>query len=587
MRIRLRPRRMSLAAKSQLLFGLAALLIISCALFVQFQRMEQLTRQLDVSAGRAVIDVEIARHILSPESFDLSTAQDAESPSAFPVRLLKIERVATLPDDAFERQALDRFVRRVDREYFSRTTPGPDGPILRFAAPMRLGASCISCHAAPQATPVSLQNASTQISSIIAAASTDATTITDDPASTVNGNTQASTEETRSEETNASQATTTEDDADGPAPGELFGIAVVELPSQISAQQRVLNHVFLLAAGLLAGLTAIVALSFIITRLILRPVRVLQDTAEKVGEGDLNVRVKITSGDEFEHLASTFNRMLRNLQQSTEQLSAANRSLDLQIVKLNESNSALAEGNRLKSEFLASVSHELRTPLNSILGFAELLRSGGLPEDARTTRYLQNIITGGHNLLDLINDLLDLAKIEAGRADIRVIAFSLSDLFEALCGLLKPLAEKRKLHIRVTVSPDVPIIQSDSAKLQQVLYNLLSNAIKFSPDGSVIDLLATRVADDMVQISVVDRGPGIAPEHHNTIFEKFRQLDQGVTRTHGGTGLGLSISRELVRLLGGTLAVESQLGQGATFRVNLPLSIESGLRETRPLSIGG
>jgi signal transduction histidine kinase len=431
--------------------------------------------------------------------------------------------------------------------------------------------------------------------------------LTDDPASTVNDNTQENNSETDNAQpdntqaniavstttgagaavTGSSEATPPSEGADGPAPGELFGIAFVELPSQISAQQRVLNHVFLLAAGLLAGLTAIVVLSFIITRLILRPVRVLQDTAEKVGEGDLNVRVKITSGDEFEHLASTFNRMLRNLQQSTEQLSAANRSLDLQIVKLNESNSALAEANRLKSEFLASVSHELRTPLNSILGFAELLRSGGLPEDARTARYLQNIITGGHNLLDLINDLLDLAKIEAGRADVRVISFSLSDLFEALTGLLKPLAEKRKLHIRVTVSPDVPIIQSDSAKLQQVLYNLLSNAIKFSPDGSVIDLMATRVADDMVQISVVDRGPGIAPEHHSTIFEKFRQLDQGITRTHGGTGLGLSISRELVRLLGGTITVESQLGQGATFRVSLPLSIESGLRETRPLSIGG
>ena len=529
MRIRWRPKKLPLAAKSQVLFGIAALLIIGAALAVQFQQIAQLTAQLNFVAGRAIAQREIDEHINRSEipfhPIESSTTRPTTLESVLksdPPKFLSVADVEMLDEETYERHALARFIDRPERANFGRLEETDAGDRFRYFEPLRFGESCMKCH------------------------SVDST-----------------------QSSNAG----------------LMGILSINIPSQISTQQIVLNRVFLLTAALLAGLTAIIVLSFIITRLILRPVRVLQETAEKVSGGDLNVRANISSGDEFQQLAETFNRMLRNLEQGAEQLRAVNQSLDMQIVKLSESNVGLAEANRLKSEFLASVSHELRTPLNSILGFADLLRESA-SSDPKIQRYLQNIVSGGQNLLDLINDLLDLAKIEAGRAEVRVTDFSLRELFEGLIGLLKPLAEKRQLIIRETVSADVPIIRSDAPKLQQVLYNLLSNAIKISPDRQVIELIASREDNEHVRITVIDHGPGIAPEDQAIIFEKFRQVDQGVTRKHGGTGLGLSISRELVRLLDGSIGVESELGKGAAFWVILPISIESGERETRPLSLG-
>jgi signal transduction histidine kinase len=310
-------------------------------------------------------------------------------------------------------------------------------------------------------------------------------------------------------------------------------------------------------------------------------VRVLQETAEKVSQGDLNIRSDINTGDEFQVLSETFNTMLTNLKSSADQLRAVNKSLDLRLGQLAESNVALYESNRLKSEFLANVSHELRTPLNSILGFAELLKEltqqGNEPKVAR---YIQNIVTAGHNLLDLINDLLDLAKIEAGKMEVRSEPLTLADLFEALTGVLKPLTEAKSLTIVSTVGADVPIIETDPAKLQQILYNFLSNAIKFSEPGGKIELDA-QIAGDRVRIGVTDHGPGIDPAKHATIFEKFRQIDGSVTREHGGTGLGLAISKELSVLLGGSIGVESHPGQGATFFILLPLKIVAGAADVR------
>ena len=307
--------------------------------------------------------------------------------------------------------------------------------------------------------------------------------------------------------------------------------------------------------------------------------RVLQETAEKVSEGDLNIRSDISTGDEFQQLSETFNTMLANLKQSDDQLRAVNKSLDVKLGQLAEHNVALYEANRLKSEFLANVSHELRTPLNSILGFADLLKDSA--RDPKSTRYIQNILFSGRNLLDLINDLLDLAKIEAGKMEIRSEPLSLNDLFEGLISVLKPLSEQKQLTIQPLMAAEVPIIHTDPVKLQQVLYNFLSNAIKFTPAGGRIELRAERADDVSVRISVTDRGPGIAPEKQEVIFEKFRQADASHTRTHGGTGLGLAISKELTALLGGTIGVDSQPGRGASFWVVLPLRITAGTQDLR------
>jgi two-component system sensor histidine kinase BarA len=363
------------------------------------------------------------------------------------------------------------------------------------------------------------------------------------------------------------------------APPPIVGIVSVDIPSQIETSQLLLNRVFILTAGLLAGTLAIIVFYLITTRLILQPVRVLQETAEKVSEGDLNIRSDISTGDEFQQLSETFNTMLANLKQSDDQLRAVNKSLDIKLGQLAEHNVALYEANRLKSEFLANVSHELRTPLNSILGFADLLKDAS--HDPKAARYIQNILSSGRNLLDLINDLLDLAKIEAGKMEIRSEPLSLNDLFEGLISVLKPLTEQKQLTIQSSTATNVPIIHTDPAKLQQVLYNFLSNAIKFSPPGERIELRADREDEDSVRVSVVDRGPGIAPDKKEVIFEKFRQADASHTRTHGGTGLGLAISKELIALLGGTIGVDSEVGRGSTFWVVLPLRITAGTQDLR------
>ena len=165
--------------------------------------------------------------------------------------------------------------------------------------------------------------------------------------------------------------------------------------------------------------------------------------------------------------------------------------------------------------------------------------------------------------------------------EVRSAPLPLGDLFEGLTGILKPLCEKKSLEIHTSIPTDVPILQTDAAKLQQVLYNFLSNAIKFSPNGSTIDLSAERADSEHVKISVTDQGPGIDTAQHHTIFEKFRQIDGSVTREHGGTGLGLAISKELVSLLGGSIGVRSKPGEGATFWVMLPLKIEAGAADVR------
>jgi signal transduction histidine kinase len=548
----LRHLKISLAVKCQLLFGAAVVLIIAAALYVPWQRMQQLTQQLNERSASAVATNVLAEHMerqaermtsptTAPESLDtqeLPVVIDGESFAA--PRMIGLAEL-TQPDPTvtrFDRSAFARFTKDRDLLSHSQDFPLKNGAWgYRYARPLPLTQECARCHIADIAHAASLVPFYPDIT--------------------------ATTRPT-------------------PKHPPLLGIVRVEIPSQIESSQLLLNHIFILTAGLVAGTLAIIIFYLITTRLILQPVRVLQETAEKVSQGDLNIRSDISTGDEFQQLSETFNTMLVNLKSSADQLRAVNKSLDLKLGQLAESNVALYESNRLKSEFLANVSHELRTPLNSILGFAELLKDSAAPSaDAKSTRYLQNILHSANNLLTLINDLLDLAKIEAGRMEVRSEPLSLNDLFEALSNLLKPLTEAKELSIVPTLSPDVPIIQTDPAKLQQVLYNFLSNAIKFSPRGETIELNAELADANSVRISVTDHGPGIAVEKQSLIFEKFRQIDGSVTREHSGSGLGLAISKELIALLSGSIGVRSAENEGATFWVVLPLKIESGAQDVR------
>jgi len=365
----------------------------------------------------------------------------------------------------------------------------------------------------------------------------------------------------------------------------LESVLVIEMKSAPIERQQTLNRIYIVAAGLLAGLLAIGVFWFITTRIILFPVRVLRDTAEQVTEGDLNIRADINTGDEFEQLSDAFNHMLETINAHQEELRGMNKSLDMKLGELAEHNVALFEADKIKGEFLANVSHELRTPLNSIVGFAEVLaetlasRTG--PVDEKRKRYIANIITSSRQLLDLINDLLDLAKIEAGRMDVRVVPVSIADTVEALSHLIRPQTEKRSITLATNVERGIPVVHTDESRVQQIVFNFLSNAVKFTPTGGRIELAAKRLPPASegepthVCISVQDSGPGIPPADHNRIFDKFTQLDSTATREHGGTGLGLTISRDLARLLHGQIELESTEGTGAIFALIVPLVLES------------
>jgi len=250
--------------------------------------------------------------------------------------------------------------------------------------------------------------------------------------------------------------------------------------------------------------------------------------------------------------------------------------LDLRLGELAEANVSLYETNRIKNEFLANVSHELRTPLNSIIGFAELL---GQTDDERRRRHATHILTSARMLLGIINDLLEVAKVEAGRAQVHIERVSVRDLCETLGQLVRPMADKKHLALEVDLAEDLPVMATDARKVQQILYNLLSNAVKFTPADGKVTLSARPVPAgesslrrESVVLTVADTGPGIAAADQERIFEKFHRLDDSMTREHSGAGLGLAIVKELTKLLGGRLKLESESGHGASFTVLLPIA---------------
>jgi signal transduction histidine kinase len=258
----------------------------------------------------------------------------------------------------------------------------------------------------------------------------------------------------------------------------------------------------------------------------------------------------------------------------------------------DQARAAADQANQAKSRYISAISHELRTPLNSILGFSDVLGSIDSLDD-KQRRYVENIRSSGRMLLEMINDILDLAKIEAGKMEVRPTVFPLEAVVAAQGDMVRPLAERKRIDLAWTVEPGLEAVEQDQAKVQQILANLLSNAVKFTPEGGSVAVAASVDADasDAFLVEVTDTGVGIAEEEQQAIFEKFRQGrrlsggDDAMTREFSGTGLGLSIVRELCRLLGGDVTVTSQLGRGSRFTVRLPrrLSTETaGGEAARP-----
>lgn len=515
--------RISLATKYRLLFGLAVLLIIGAALAVPSYYMEQLVLMQPYREAQRMAESYFRLELPHGEAAgggvhggkfsvrpDLSTHQPT------------FVRLEPAPEDpqSFVNQALaDPFVRDAMRalrkhpstESYSQTTMSEEaGRRFRYAHAVWVTRRCLECHNEGGVGRPYREN-------------------------------------------------------------QLAGLIVVDLPAEMSRQTSWINRVVVIAAGMLAGILAILVFYFITARFILSPIHELRSVALKVSEGDLEVRSRIQSGDEFEQLSQNINTMLERLRESQEELKKANLLLDDKLEQMAEANVALWEANRVKSEFLANVSHELRTPLTSIIGFAELLRESPRHDaDPKSLRYAENILISGRILLEIINDLLDLAKIEAGKTELRIESVHPATICATLLDHVRPLADRRSLKLESGVQDGLPALFTDGGKLRQVLFNLMSNAIKFSPEGGAVLLQARRFDTDRIELLVVDQGPGIAPEHHQVIFEKFRQIDQSATREHTGTGLGLAIAKELTHLLGGEIGVDSQLGQGATFWVRLP-----------------
>jgi len=364
------------------------------------------------------------------------------------------------------------------------------------------------------------------------------------------------------------------------ADGDLMAIVKVVMPDGITRQAINWNRAILLATAIITVFLAMLAAYLIVRYVIVKPLEHLRDVSDEVRRGNVDARADIHTADEFEELGVAFNRMLRGLVESQEKLKKVNGDLDGKVDELARANMHLYEMNRLKGDFLATMSHELRTPLNSILGFSDVLGSNQLL-DEKQVRYVENIRKSGRMLLEMINDILDLAKMEAGKMDVRATSFDLGSIVSAQCDMIRPMAEKRKIDLTIVVSDEILKIEQDQSKLQQILSNLLSNAVKFTPEGGQISVAGKLLDAEYFVLEVSDTGVGIAAEEQQAIFEKFRQSsdfqagDDAMTREISGTGLGLSIVRELCRLLGGDVTVESHLGQGSSFRVRLPVCLKA------------
>jgi len=257
-----------------------------------------------------------------------------------------------------------------------------------------------------------------------------------------------------------------------------------------------------------------------------------------------------------------------------QRLKAAHDRLAAERARLEEKNQTLMRASQAKSEFVASMSHELRTPLNSIIGFSDLLLDDASddPAEVRNRRFLTNIHESGRHLLGLVNDILDLAKVEAGRMDLALADFEVEDLLDLVAATIRPLARQKDVTLATQVAPEIRSIYADQGKLRQVLYNLFSNAVKFTPSGGRVEATA-RLVDDAIEVVVADTGPGIAPEDRERLFEPFLQLADGSGGQHEGTGLGLALTRRLVELQGGQIWVDSAPGQGSRFWFTIPLRV--------------
>ena len=322
---------------------------------------------------------------------------------------------------------------------------------------------------------------------------------------------------------------------------------------------------------LLLGLGMALVASLFVARRVVRPLETLRHGVERIGAGDLNSRLELKTGDEIEVLAEEFNKMTQSLQQAHAGLEhkVAARTQELAVA-----NERLKELDHLKSDFVSNVSHELRTPLTAIKGAVDLVLgevAGPLTE--KQYHYLNRVRTNTQHLAGLINDLLDLSKIESGKTEIKASRVALGGLVHEVLESLRPIAAEKVITLEATFREPSILVWADRNKVNQVLMNLIGNAIKFTPIQGSVTVSASRDEEDNVQVSVSDTGPGVPPGESEKIFEKFYQITEAEGTKPKGTGLGLAICKSLVALHGGKIWVEPKPTGGSIFCFTLPVAI--------------
>ncbi len=343
---------------------------------------------------------------------------------------------------------------------------------------------------------------------------------------------------------------------------EIIGMLYVGIPEKpFIVLQNSIKHI-IIGVGILGLLIALIV-SFVINGKITKPLDELKKGAEAIGKGNYDFRVKINTNDEFEELASAFNKMADEIRKSHEKLKK-------QAEELEKSYNELKELDRLKSDIVAIVSHELRTPLTSIKGYVELVLDGTMGAITETQRKCLEIANENIDRLKrLIDNMLDLSKIEHGELEMNTKPTNLKDIVENAVNTLKPLADEKNINIIYKIN-DI-IINCDKDRITQVLTNLIENAIKFSPINEKVVIEAFKEGNS-VHIKVIDNGPGIPKKDLDRIFDRFYQVDSPAKRIKGGSGLGLAVCKSIIEAHGGVIWVESELGKGSIFHIILPIN---------------
>lgn len=432
--------------------------------------------------------------------------------------------------DAFELEALAAL--KADRgldAYYALTTDDEGYEVFRYVEPLEVTESCLSCHGEP-----------------------------------------------------AGELDELGYPKEGQKVGDIAGAASIIMPVDVYLQNSrasLVQETIVFALVLIGGLAAIF---FGIARLVTRPMRRLGEAAARIEHHDFNVDLEgIGDRDEVEDLARSFDSMAVQLQElyddleqkvdvRTAELARANELLEAQRHQLEAVNEKLKDESQYKSDFLAIMSHELRTPLTSILAFADLWEQANAPRDEGERIAVREIKENGRLLQQMIGNILEMARVEAGRITLTLEAVDLRDLLAVVEGTVGFIAEKRGIDLVVAVSDDMPVIRADFEKLRRIIENLASNALKFTePGGSVRIDCTYEAAADCAVIRVADTGVGIKADDLPTIFDRFVQGDGSAERRYGGSGLGLAVVRELVELHGGSVEVESTEGAGSVFTVRI------------------